>query len=111
MRKAAHRTVTGVVVVVVEITGRMWRNPHDEIWERERNWAVDVVGIGNPKRVACSMRGEAGQLTTRWVKGRGQIPKGSLGGGSLVAKRSILTGDHHGLIWAAGEKHGSAILG
>ena len=29
------------------------------------------------------------------------------GGGSLAEQKTILTGDHHGLIWATGEKHGS----
>lgn len=29
-------------------------------------------------------------------------------GGSLAEKRTILTGDHHGLIRTTGEKHGSS---
>lgn len=36
--------------------------------------------------------------------GRGKRP---LRGCSLAEQKTILTGDHHGLIWATGEKHGS----
>ena len=46
----------------------------------------------------------AGDLGGRRVKGRGRTARVW---GALAEKRTLLTGDHHGLIWATGEKHGS----
>lgn len=65
--------------------------------------------------MACSHRGWRRQKVWRWGAGRerGKRPlqglplNGPLQGGSLAEQKTILTGDHHGLIWATGEKHGS----
>lgn len=84
--------------------------PHREIWEPGRRQFGPWKGsTGNHKWVACSRRwGWEGQRPAPGdLVGRRVESRPARVWGPLAEKRTLLTGDHHGLIWATSEKHGS----
>lgn len=82
-------------------------HPHEEIRERAGQGAGSL-GLGRVS-LAAVRGGVGGRLGAGELVGRGGRGLCRNGGGcrSLDEMRTILTRDHHGLVWATGEKHGS----